>query len=322
MRYEFTDETIREDDIHPDAIFAEERRLAASFVKATALPDRIEPCPICGAERTEVLFEKWGAQYAICPASWTIGLGAPPDEQTLRNYFHSSELASFRTSDSYQRTIAEKRKELWEGQIGWIEGRVSRYLGNEKYVSIDWGSKFTGWINYLRTAAFVSELHISDALPPVLESGSQDAPADIAILIDVIQRDRRPGDLMRKIAARLNPGGLLIATCRAGSGFDVLTLRERSSSIFPFDHLLLPSPKGVRRLLEQSGFEVLEIVTPGLMDARYIRSAADHIPKEQYFQRYIVGLEDEALLDRLQGFLQRNNLSSHLRCVARKKQGQ
>jgi hypothetical protein len=319
MRYEFTDETIREDDIHPDAIFAEERKLAESFVKAAALSDRIEPCPICGAERAEILFEKWGAKYAICPASWTIGLGAAPNEQALRDYFHDSELASFRTSDSYQRTISDKRKELWEAQIGWIEGRVSRYLGNEKYVSLDWGSKFSGWLNYLRTAAFVKELYVSDALPPVLENGPRDAPADIAFLIDVIQREKRPGDLIRKVRARLNPGGLLIASCRAGSGFDVLTLRERSTSIFPFDHLLLPSPKGVRFLLEQSGFEVLEIVTPGLMDARYIQSAAEHIPKEQYFQRYIVGLGDEALLDRLQGFLQRNNLSSHLRCVARKK---
>ena len=112
---------------------------------------------------------------------------------------------------------------------------------------------------------------------------------------------------------------MLVATCRAGSGFDVLTLRERAESIFPLDHLFLPSPRGIQQLLQQAGFEVLEITTPGLLDMQYIKIAAAHIPGDQFFQRYLLQMMDGPFFESMQGFLQRNNLSSHLRCVARRR---
>ena len=69
-------------------------------------------------------------------------------------------------------------------------------------------------------------------------------------------------------------------------------------------------------LLRQAGFEMLELTTPGLMDMKYIQNLKHKIPSDQYFLRYIMETGDELLLERMQGFLQRNNLSSHLRCVA------
>ena len=135
----------------------------------------------------------------------------------------------------------------------------------------------------------------------------------------MIQRAVRPQELLERISQKLRLGGLLIVSCRAGSGFDILTLREASESIFPLDHILLPSPKGIQVLLVQAGFDVLELTTPGLLDMKYVKRAKENIPKDQYFQRYIVEHGDEFFLERMQGFLQRNNLSSHLRCVARKK---
>jgi hypothetical protein len=72
-------------------------------------------------------------------------------------------------------------------------------------------------------------------------------------------------------------------------------------------------------LLDEAGFDVLEITTPGLFDMKYIQKAKAHIPKDQYFARYIADLGDDLILERMQGFLQRNNLSSHVRCVAKRR---
>ena len=110
----------------------------------------------------------------------------------------------------------------------------------------------------------------------------------------------------------------MLLTCRSGSGFDVLTLAGESESIFPLDHICLPSPQGMTLLLEESGFQLLELTTPGLLDVQLVSRADNKIPLHQHFQRYVRQFCDEKVLERLQGFLQQNNLSSHLRVVARK----
>jgi len=319
IRYEFMDETIREEDIHPDLIFEKERNLARQFVEHIERPQIIQPCPVCRTDRTEILFEKWGVAYAMCPLTWSIGIAHIPDAAVIFQFFHESELARVRGSREYQDQVIRRRRDLWEHQIGWMEGRIHRYLGNDTYRVIDWGGKYIGWIDTLGTASFVDELSAEEPLPPITRKGPSMESADIVSLIDVLQRVQIPDAFLRNIYQRLRPGGLLIAACRSGSGFDILTLRENSENIFPLDHIYLPSPQELKLLLEKSGFEVLELTTPGLLDMRYIKNAVDRIPHDQFFQRYILDTKDEKFLERMQGFLQRNNLSSHLRCVARRR---
>ncbi len=319
IRYEFIDTDIKKDDLHPDNIYKKEQKLAWDFVHDLKISKEIIPCPVCGEARSETLLKKWGFQYAICPQTWSLSLAAFPEEDVVTNYYYNSELSHFRASQKYQNLVLEKRKDLWERQLGWMEGRISRYLGNDKYKVIDWGGKFVGWVESLDTASFVKRLYILESLPPIQNEGNFEGSADIICLMDVLQRELNPLDLLKRIAQKLNSGGLLIASCRAGSGFDIMTLREKAESIFPLDHIFLPSPQEMEYLLNQTGFELLEITTPGLMDMKYIKNAGKNIPEDQYFLRYIMDKGDDLLLERMQGFLQRNNLSSHLRCVARKR---
>ena len=319
IRYEFLDESIKEEDIHPEIVFDEERKLANRFVRQLSPSTRILPCPVCNGHRDEILFRKWGFDYAICPVTWSVGLADLPVERILTEYFTDSDLSRLRASRKYQLQVSSRRRELWEHLIGWMEGRISRYLGNRRYEVIDWGGKYAGWIDCLATAGFVRNLSVEEPLPPIAPQEGDSQPADIITLIDVLQRVRDPVGAIRRVHQRLGKNGLLVATCRAGSGFDVLTLREHAESIFPLDHLFLPSPSGLQRLLEQAGFDVLEITTPGLLDMKYIKKATDDIPRDQFFQRYLVQTMDEPFFERMQGFLQRNNLSSHLRCVARRR---
>jgi hypothetical protein len=319
IRYEYVDSAIKDADIHPDFIFDRERNMAKDFIAGMKIRSDIQPCPICQTQRSEILFQKWGCGYVLCPKTWTVSLASLPDSKTLLDYYHQSEISRFRASREYQTVVSQKRRDLWESQIGWIEGRVSRHLGNKKYAVVDWGSKFVGWVEFLQTSGFVDTLYIQDPLPPINERMNFGGQADVVCLIDVLQRQTQPLGLLQKIAQNINPGGILIAACRAGSGFDVLALRENSESVFPLDHIFLPSPQGMQVLLEQAGFEVLELTTPGLMDMTYVQNAGPMIPRDQYFLRYIMEQGDELLFERMQGFLQRNNLSSHLRCVARRK---
>lgn len=319
IRYEYFDSLIREEIVHPDKIFLKEQELARNFVQKSEMANNIFSCPFCKAHREELLFEKWGLKYAFCPSEWSVTLASLPEQEVIESYFRDSKLAQFRASKGYQDVVTKKRRDLWESLIGWIGGRVSRYIGNKKYNVADWGSKSVGWVETLQTANFVDNLCVIEPLPPIGYSEEKDEGVEIISLIDVIQRQTGPVELLSKIWKKLSPGGLLILTCRSGSGFDILTLRENSDSIFPLDHICLPSPGGIENVLGEVGFEILELTTPGMLDVKYVQTSPKGIPKEQYLQRYIFAQGDERLLERLQGFLQRNNLSSHLRCVARKK---
>jgi hypothetical protein len=131
----------------------------------------------------------------------------------------------------------------------------------------------------------------------------------------MFQRATQPKRIIQCLKGRLNPKGLIILSCRSGAGFDILSLRENSDSIFPYDHICLPSPRGIQTLLESSGYEVLEITTPGLLDMQLIRDGK--LPRDQLFQRYLkesVSVTEDA---EIQAFLARMKLSSHLRVVAR-----
>lgn len=319
VRYQYIDSTIREKKIHPDELFKKENKLARKIVIHNVNDQAVTICPICGNERTEILFKKWGVPYALCLNDWSVSIASQLTPEIIKDYFHNSELADFRSIKDYQELVSKERQFIWESLITWIEGRVSRYLGHTRYHTLSWGAKFVGWIKMLENSNFTQSVETIDPLPPIEESECTQEEYDIIYLMDVLQRQNRPLDFLSEVRTKLSDKGIIILTCRSGSGFDILTLRNNSKSVFPFDHLFLPSPSGLKNLLNKSGFDVLEITTPGMLDVRYVYNSYNEIPKEQYFQRYFFSQAEEPDLERLQSFLQQNNLSSHIRCIAKKK---
>ena len=303
------------DSIHPKNIYNKERELARDFVEEHPCSGGLEPCPISATTRHEVLFSKWGQQYAFCPDTWNLTLAAMPDDKTIHAYFFTSELAKYRASEEYQRIATRLRTPLWRSQLNWIESRIYRYLQQDRVSFADWGTKLTGWQEVLEKSPAIAKLEICAPLPPVVASDHASS-YDVICLQDAFQRATHPQHLLQKIQERLTPQGLLILSCRSGTGFDILSLREHSDSIFPYDHICLPSPKGMENLLQENGFEVLETTTPGLLDMQLIRNG--ELPPDQLFQRYLkesLPISEDA---EIQAFLARMKLSSHMRIVARK----
>jgi len=318
LRYGSSNSQTKESDIHKDSLFTREKILAEEFVRSSLqATDGIDECPFSGLKRHEILFRKWEVDYALCPQTWCVALANRPSAKVVDQYFNSSPLSNYRATDEYQRSVSEGRIDLWEGLIEWVEGRLFRYLGKEAYSFLDIGPKISGWVNKLGKAGFIYELSVEEPLPPIAPKPSQ-SNVEVVGLFDVLQRYHEPIEMLTKSFEMIKPGGLVIGTCRAGSGFDVLTLRGASDSIFPLDHISLPSLMGMDLAIQKAGFDVLEISTPGILDAELVKKMQEVIPKDQYFQRYLASKLDESSQERLQQFLQANGLSSHLRFVARK----
>jgi len=316
LRYHFSGNLLQPEQLHPDAVFDKERRLAKEFVMDYPAGSRIDPCPVSGNQREEILFSKWGQQYAICPETWTLSLAALPHSEVLYQYFHGSSLAQYRASQEYQHMASRLRQELWQSEWDWHESKIYQYLGKASVSLAEWGAKFAGMIEMLRAARNIHTLGVIEPLPPLSEQNA-DGSFDVICLYDAFQREILPAKLLQRIQSKLNSGGLLFIACRCGSGFDILTLREHSDSIFPFDHVCLPSPKAIEGLMIQEGFDVLELTTPGLLDMPIISKG--RIPRDHYFQRFLAQTLPEEQYGEFQQFLQKFLLSSHLRVVARKK---
>ena len=66
-------------------------------------------------------------------------------------------------------------------------------------------------------------------------------------------------------------GGLLILTTPNIKGFDLMVLNKLSDNVGGPNHLNYFHAKSLKRLLKNSGFEMIELLTPGKLDAELVR---------------------------------------------------
>lgn len=322
MRYSVVDNNVKASDIHVDKLYSKELEYAEAYVASMPKKENTEMvCPICGEKMEEVFFEKWGMKYYLCKNTWAVVLDTScVEKDSIEEYFYRSKLAEFRCSSEYQDTSMLFKRDGWKNTIDWINWRVTRYKGKGKYNIINMGLRQKGFAQLLEESAIAGDVCHKNSFIAVDENKELEN-ADIVCAIDTLQRKQNPKEYLQNMYDLLNDGGLLLLTTRAGMGFDIVTLKDNNDSIYPLEHIFLPSVEAMKKLLEECGFKVLEITTPGVLDMQYIERQKDNISQEQIFQRYLLDMRDKRLQERMQIFLQSNNLSSYMRIVAKKDEG-
>jgi SAM-dependent methyltransferase len=137
---------------------------------------------------------------------------------------------------------------------------------------------------------------------------------------EVLEHLFSPHDFLRAVWRRLEPGGLVVLTCPNGEGFDIQALGAVSESV-DHEHLNYLSPSSLRHLLTNGGFDVVEVTTPGRLDAELVRNkvqAGEFDLSGQPFLRRVLLDEWERLGDAFQAFLIEHGLSSNMWAVASK----
>ena len=113
----------------------------------------------------------------------------------------------------------------------------------------------------------------------------------------------------------LKKDGYIYILARVGSGIDILTLWEKSK-VYPIEHQNLLSIDGLKILLNNIGFHIKEINTPGTLDVDNILKNKSEIPK---FLEYIRLFNNERALEDFRIFIQKNLLSSFATIIAKKE---
>ena len=153
-----------------------------------------------------------------------------------------------------------------------------------------------------------------------LDLGS-DELFDVAVNFEVIEHLFDPGAFIAHMGRLLRPGGLLVVACPNGKGFDIETLGPLSDTV-DHEHLNYFNPASLSKLIEREGFETVESVTPGKLDAELVRkhalTGALDLSRQPFLQKVLVD-EWDALGGTFQQFLIENQLSSNMWIVARKK---
>lgn len=109
-------------------------------------------------------------------------------------------------------------------------------------------------------------------------------------------------------------------TCPNIDGFDLMVLRELSDTV-DFEHLNYFNTDSLSLLCERIGLEVVEVMTPGVLDAELVRKKVLEGELSLAGQDFLknVLIDDWSSQGRaFQEYLAANNLSSHMWLVAQR----
>ena len=271
---------------------------------------------LCNNVKMEPFFEKWGIEYCRCPACYTIT--ANISESEINSFKTNDTLLDFRTLSYYQEEVAKQRDLDWEELIDWIYFRTYRYIQKKCFSIVDFGNRYELLTEKIQSSSFCEIYELRDSIIKQKESSKRTIKkADIALHFNILPQTLTPIDDLKDIGKRLRQGGLLFFSSRIGTGFDILALMG-NSRILPYDHIYLPSITVLKQILERAGYRVLEVSTPGRLDVIYVKDNRDKINDNQYFLKLLMERADKTVLQELQRFLQKSEMSSFVQIVAQK----
>ncbi len=299
------------------SLFEQELAIIREFAyDADAVEYRDAGCPFCGEKESRLFFTKWRVDYYKCPRCFGIYAGI--DRKALERYKKKEALSALRLTEEYQSDTSRRRMALWKDQLDWYQFRCFRYLGkNQGLTVLDFGTRYQELIQLIKTSGLAGRYEIRNSLLAA-GCGERADPADVILCMDYIQQESAPLQFLQKLRGSLKENGLLFFSTRMGSGIDVLALKEKNRSIFPYEFNLLPTPKGLHILFERAGFQIVEFTTPGTLDVGYLHEQADSLENENAFLYYFLKNARAVDLAEFQRFLQKSSMSSYAQLVARK----
>lgn len=316
--FQYTEKSYLNYTMQSDLFREKEIEIARKYVNShTVRKDMYNKCPVCGKNTGKYFYTKWNVDYLCCTECKSVF--AVYDDDVVEQYHKLNELVELRLEDDYQKQITQSREGVWEEFLDWVSVRAFRFMRrNDKLNIVDAGNRFSGYSECIQRSSLCGKYDLRYSMLKDDSRRIQDNEADIVFYLDQMQKELNPQKKLLELRSFLKEDGLLVVSTRAGSGFDIITLKENNEKIYPYEHIFLPSVKGLLALLEQCGYEVLEITTPGVMDVKYVMDYKDKLDDREGFVHYLLQETNQGILQEFQRFLQKSCLSSFVCVIARK----
>ncbi|MFH1727671.1 MAG: methyltransferase domain-containing protein [Pseudomonadota bacterium] len=294
-------------------------------------------CPACKSDNSKFAFKKFGLAYAECLQCGSLYISPRPSDDKINKYFLKSRATAFWNEHILKKTIQSRVQHLIRPEVMWVANTTGTFC-KEPNTFIEIKSRYPEFLEGIEQLKLFKEKIIID--PEMLLSESfvdkngftiikdldrnnecKNIKADVATGFYLLDRLSEPYELLKTLNSMLLDKGLLFLISTTISGLDLQVLWENSNAIFPPENMNILSIEGFKILLDNCGFEIIELSTPGQLDLEYIKNAMKYNKNLQIprFLSYFINNRDERAQERFQEFLQEVRLSSHLRIVARKK---
>jgi 2-polyprenyl-3-methyl-5-hydroxy-6-metoxy-1,4-benzoquinol methylase len=239
-------------------------------------------CPLCGTESTKQRWIKNGTRYFACercdvvfqfpqPAQerlkevyaedYYVKSGGEPCASGYTNYEMDVDLKNTRSVFSPVMALGKgPGKRLLD--VGCATGKVLEVARESGWDAI--GVEISAWAaDAARKKGF--QVHAGTLEEVRLE----DQSIDVVTLFDVLEHIPDPRRTLREVGRLLRPGGAIVVQTPNANGFGPRILyRAKSMIVQPDAHLILFSPSGLKKMLEEEGFSVIRLGTHSLSDSQ------------------------------------------------------
>lgn len=291
-------------------------------------------CPACGGYDLVPAFDKLAFSYERCADCETVLMNPRPSQELMHEFYQSSANYEFWNRHIFPATEDARRRNIFRPRAQ----RVREICVRERItggVALEIGAGFGTFCEELRRLELFDRVVAVEPTPdlagtcrakgietieaPVEHCGMGDGCVDLIAAFEVIEHLFSPAEFLRSVVRLLKPGGLLVLSCPNVLGFDVRMLGTSSNTI-DHEHVNYFHPGSLRHLLRASDLSVVEITTPGKLDADLVRKAALDGRLDisrQPFLKHVLIEEWGRLGASFQQFLAEQRMSSHMWAVAR-----
>jgi 2-polyprenyl-3-methyl-5-hydroxy-6-metoxy-1,4-benzoquinol methylase len=332
---------MKEFEIRPRKLFSDYLKLSKKdievFFSDHSNFDEI-PCPGCKEGGSNLAFEKHGFKYKKCDFCNSLYVSPRPTKRMISDFYKISESSRFWAEHFYPETAEARREMIFKPRAEVINDLLKKIYIPEPKSIVDVGAGYGIFLDEIRKYGYFEEViavepnkdlarccrekNISVIEENVEDISENQLKASVVCSFEVFEHLYDTDEFVHSMKKLLKPGGILIFTTLTISGFDLLVLGENSKSISPPHHINFLSIKGIKKLLKRCGLEEILIETPGKLDVDIVKNMYDEIPelKLPSFVDYLIRNRDSSTHKEFQEFLQKNNLSSHVRVIARNVQ--
>lgn len=330
--------TLKEDEIRPDHLRrGQEERFAADIRRLMEQKcDFVKvPCPACGSADGRATFQKFEMEYQTCVECATLYISPRPTPAMLDQYYATSENYAYWNTFIFPASEDVRREKIFKPRAERLMEICQRH-GVAHDTLLEVGAGFGTFCEEIVRLGYFKRVIAVEPTPglattcrakglevvelPIEQVEIGSSIVDAIACFEVLEHLFSPAEFLAVCSGLLKERGLLVLSCPNGQGFDVAALGTASDTV-DVEHLNYFNPTSIARLVEANGFKVLEVLTPGVLDAELVRKkvlqgAAD-LSQRPFLRRVLIE-EWDRLGAPFQQFLADNRLSSHMWLVAQK----
>lgn len=292
-------------------------------------------CPACTKTDFTKRFIKNGFSFVKCQYCQTLFINPRPTSFMLEEYYATSKQLQYWNDKIFKATEIVRRKKIFKPRAKRVVKLCNLYYSNKKTI-VDVGAGFGTFCDEIKKTGFFerviaiepsSSLALScrnkgvEVIEKTIEKVNL-SNVDVITCFELIEHLFQPKSFLSACTKALTKNGLLILTIPNIQGFDLQVLGKNSDNINGPNHLNYFNPYSISLLVKRVGLDVINLETPGRLDAQLVRDKAlskqIDLTKQPFLNQILIEKWEE-LGESFQNFLAKNRLSSHLWLVARKK---